>query len=77
MSNQSLFVYLGMVRSKQAGLTMMEYGISRKSMSSHILLKNFLQFSVGIICFWLLGYSFSTQNVKSKFIGENYFGGDD
>ena len=55
----------------------MEYGISRKSMSSHILLKNFLQFSVGIICFWLLGYSFSTQNVKSKFIGENYFGGDD
>ena len=61
MSNQSLFVYLGMVRSKQAGLTMMEYGISRKSMSSHIL----------TLC---LRYNdFMSQELSSIFRGNNLF----
>ena len=59
---------------------MMEYSSTRKPLSSNLLVKNFLQFSLVICFFWFLGFGFSglpTGNTSSKFIGENQFGGED
>jgi Amt family ammonium transporter len=51
--------------------------VSRKKFSSYLLVKNFLQFSLAVIVYWLIGYAFSFGDVDSEFIGEEYFGGDD
>ncbi|CAG9319286.1 amt_2 [Blepharisma stoltei] len=66
-------IFLGLV-----GLTLMEHGLVREGFSSHLLLKNWLQFSVGIVAWWLLGYGFAFGNVEeSEFIGKKNFGGED
>mmetsp|Transcript_7216 Transcript_7216/g.7070 ORF Transcript_7216/g.7070 Transcript_7216/m.7070 type:complete len:420 (-) Transcript_7216:28-1287(-) len=67
-------VFLGLI-----GLTMMEYGLSRKGFGNHLMFKNWVQFSVGIVAWWLIGYAFSFGNAgnHSNFIGEKYFGGED
>lgn len=55
---------------------MIEYSVSRKEFNKYILVKNFLQFSLCTIAFWLLGYGFSIS-YDNKFIGNKYFAGDD
>ncbi|CAG9326672.1 amt_5 [Blepharisma stoltei] len=67
-------VYLGLI-----GLTMMEYGLARKNFADYILFKNWIQFSVGIVAWWLIGFAFAWGNAgdHSNFIGETYFGGED
>jgi ammonium transporter, Amt family len=54
---------------------MMEYSCTRSKNSKYLLVKNLLQFSIGIACYWFLGYGFAFGNTKSQFIGENRFGG--
>lgn len=56
---------------------MLEYGVSRRNYGGVLLVKNFLQFSLAVIVFWLIGYAFSFGDPDSQFIGEEYFGGDD
>jgi ammonium transporter, Amt family len=42
---------------------------------SNLLLKNFLQFSLAFVVWWLVGYAFALGDVDSKYIGEERFGG--
>ena len=56
---------------------MLEYGVTRKGYGQVLLVKNFLQFSLAVIAYWLIGYAFSFGDVESQFIGEEYFGGDE
>ncbi|OMJ93730.1 hypothetical protein SteCoe_3298 [Stentor coeruleus] len=67
-----IMVYLGML-----GLSMMEYSSTRKANSPFLLVKNVLQFAIGIVCYWLLGFGFAFGNTKSEFIGEDLFGSED
>ena len=55
---------------------MMEYGAVRSGNAPHLMVKNFVQFSIGIVFYWFLGYGFSFSDTKSNFIGENGFGGE-
>ena len=54
----------------------MECGISRANFTSHLIVKNFVQFSVAVTSYWLTGFAFSFGGTESEFIGENEFGGD-
>jgi ammonium transporter, Amt family len=54
----------------------MEYGICRKGFGAHLAVKNFVQFSLAVTSYWLIGFAFSFGNTKSNFIGQNEFGGD-
>ncbi|CAG9319948.1 amt_3 [Blepharisma stoltei] len=66
-------LYLGLI-----GLTMLEYGICRRGFGKHIILKNWLQFSVGITAWWLVGYAFAFGDAyHNEFIGRRFFGGDE
>jgi Amt family ammonium transporter len=56
---------------------LIEIGINRKPFTSHSLVKNFVQFSAGILAFWLIGFAFAFGDSESRFIGERLFGGDD
>ncbi len=59
----------------QAGFALLEVGLTRTKNTSNILMKNLLDFSVGSIVFWILG--FSLMFGTGKFIGElNLFGFD-
>ncbi|OMJ76112.1 hypothetical protein SteCoe_24588 [Stentor coeruleus] len=71
VSTGTITVFLGLI-----GLTLIEYGSARKGFGAHILVKNFLQFSIAVIVYWLIGYAFSYGNTKSDFIGEENFGSD-
>lgn len=55
----------------------MEFGASRSGFGPHLLVKNFVQFSVAIISYWLIGFAFSFGDPDSQFIGEKLFGGDE
>ena len=54
----------------------MEYGSCRSGFGPHIIVRNFVQFSVAVISYWLIGFGFSFGNTKSNFIGQDEFGGD-
>ncbi|CAG9319946.1 unnamed protein product [Blepharisma stoltei] len=57
---------------------MMEYGICRKGFGNHIIVKNWLQFSIGFAAWWLVGYGFAFGDpYHNEFIGRRFFGGDD
>lgn len=53
----------------------MEYGTVKVGNGPHLLVKNFVQFSIAIVAYWLLGFGFSFRYVNSEFIGEIAFGG--
>lgn len=54
---------------------MMEFAVARRGFGQHILVKNFIQFSLAVVVYWLIGYAFSFGEPDSEFIGEKYFGG--
>ncbi|OMJ71174.1 hypothetical protein SteCoe_30696 [Stentor coeruleus] len=70
-STGNITVFLGLI-----GLTLLEYSISRKGFGQHLLVKNFLQFSLAVIFYWLIGYAFSYGDTESEFIGQENFGSD-
>ena len=68
----STLVLLGL-----AGLTLMESGYSRKAFSINLLVKNYFQFAIGIVSWWLIGFGFALGYTDSEYIGEDHFGGED
>lgn len=50
--------------------------MAKANSSGHIIVKNFVQFSVAVISYWLIGFAFSFGDPESQFIGEEGFGGD-
>lgn len=55
---------------------MMEFGGVKSGNGPHLLVKNFVQFSIAIVFYWFLGFGFSFRYAESEFIGEKAFGGD-
>lgn len=55
---------------------MMEYGAAKLGNGPHLMVKNFVQFSIAVIFYWFLGYGFSFRYTRSDFIGEKAFGGE-
>lgn len=56
---------------------MMEYGSVKVGNAPHLMVKNFIQFSIAVIFYWFLGYGFSFRYTRSDFIGEKAFGGEE
>ena len=53
----------------------MEYGAARVGNGPHLMVKNFVQFSIAMIFYWFLGFGFSFRDTRSDFIGQDAFGG--
>jgi ammonia channel protein AmtB len=54
----------------------MEFAGVKPGNAPHLLVKNFVQFSIAIVFYWFLGFGFSFRYTESEFIGEKAFGGD-
>ncbi len=69
-SVDTLWVLLGaaMVFLMQAGFAMVETGFTRAKNAGNIIMKNLMDFSLGTIFFWIIGFSIMF-NVGSSFIG--------
>jgi Amt family ammonium transporter len=66
------FTFLGLI-----GLSLIEAGSVRQKSSLFALMKNFVQMSVGILVWWLLGFGFGLGDTEDDFIGNDKFGGED
>jgi Amt family ammonium transporter len=66
------FTFLGLI-----GLSLIEAGSVRQKSSLFALMKNFVQLSVGILVWWLLGFGFGLGDTEDDFIGNDKFGGED
>ena len=53
----------------QAGFTLVETGFSRSKNAGNIIMKNLMDFCIGSIAFWALGYSLMYGDSISGFIG--------
>lgn len=66
----------------QPGFAMVETGLTRAKNAANIVMKNFMDFSIGSVVFWVLGFSLMFGNDVSGIIGapdfflSNYTGGD-
>ncbi len=75
MSLDTVWVLLAamLVFIMQAGFAMVESGLARSKNTSNILMKNLLDFSVGSLMFWILG--FGLMFGAGSFVGEiDFFG---
>ncbi len=54
----------------QAGFAMVETGFTRAKNAGNIIMKNLMDFSVGSLTFWILGFSIMFGIDKGGFIGE-------
>jgi Amt family ammonium transporter len=66
------FAFLGLI-----GLSLIEAGLVRQKHHLICLLKNFVQLSVGILVFWLLGFGFLFGDNNNGYIGADLYGGED
>ncbi len=58
----------------QAGFAMVETGFTRAKNAANILMKNLMDFSVGTIAYWLVGFGIMFGASKSGLFGTNLFG---
>lgn len=63
-----------MVFFMQAGFAMVEAGFTRAKNAVNILMKNLMDFSVGTLAFWLVGFGLMFGVAKGGFIGGSLFG---
>jgi Amt family ammonium transporter len=57
----------------QAGFAMVEAGFTRAKNTVNILMKNLMDFSVGSIAFWAVGFGLMFGATVGGFFGSNYF----
>lgn len=60
----------------QAGFAMVEAGFTRAKNACNIMMKNLMDFSVGTIMWWLVGFAFMF-GAGNKFIGLSHFAASD
>lgn len=58
----------------QPGFALCEAGFTRSKNTANILFKNFVDFMIGSILFWLLGFGFMFGSEGAGFIGAPHFG---
>jgi Amt family ammonium transporter len=59
----------------QAGFAMVETGFTRAKNSGNIIMKNTMDFCIGILTFWAIGFAFMFGTGSSFIGGGNFFGG--
>jgi Amt family ammonium transporter len=64
-----VLIAAAMVMFMQPGFAMVEAGFTRAKNTANILMKNFLDFSVGSLMFWLIGFSIMFGTDLGGFIG--------
>jgi Amt family ammonium transporter len=64
-----ILIAAAMVMFMQPGFAMVESGFTRSKNTANILMKNFLDFSVGSLIFWLVGFSIMFGTDLGGFIG--------
>ena len=71
MSIDSMWVLIAtcLVMFMQAGFALVEVGFTRSKNAANILMKNLMDFSVGSLAFWALGYSIMFGEDIAGFIG--------
>ena len=57
----------------QAGFAMVEAGFSRSKNVANVLMKNLMDFSLGILAFWAVGYALMWGSESNLFIGYSDF----
>jgi len=57
----------------QAGFAMVEIGLTRAKNAGNIIMKNLLDFSVGAIMYWAIGWALMYGESKGGFIGTSQF----
>ena len=57
INNMWLLVTAFLVMFMQPGFAMVEAGFTRAKNTSNILMKNVMDFAIGSITYWLIGYS--------------------
>lgn len=63
----------GLVFLMQAGFAMLEAGFSRAKNTVNILMKNLMDFSVGILVFWAVGYGIMWGSKSNLYFGYSDF----
>lgn len=71
-----VLIATGLVFFMQAGFAMVETGFTRAKNSSNIIMKNLMDFSVGSLVFWVLGFGLMFGTDTNGFIGQIGFFGD-
>ena len=62
-----------LVMFMQPGFAMVESGFTRKKNTANILMKNLMDFSIGALIYWLIGYSIMYgESMLGGFIGKPY-----
>lgn len=59
-----------LVMFMQPGFAMVEAGFTRKKNTTNILMKNLMDFSIGALIFWIIGYSIMYGDTLWGFIGK-------
>lgn len=76
--NDTLWVLIGaaLVFFMQAGFAIVEAGLTRAKNSGNIIMKNLMDFCLGTIVFWLIGFGFVMGDDAGGFVGKpiNPFG---
>ena len=57
----------------QAGFAMVEIGLTRAKNAGNIIMKNLMDFSVGAVAFWAVGWALMYGATKGGFIGSDQF----
>lgn len=57
----------------QAGFAMVEIGLTRAKNSGNVIMKNLMDFSVGTIFFWMIGWAVMFGTSRSGLFGTNQF----
>ena len=68
-SLDGVWILLGitLVFFMQAGFAMVETGFTRAKNAGNIIMKNLMDFCLGAIVFWLVGYSIMTSSIVNPF----------
>ena len=69
IDNMWILVATFLVMFMQAGFAMVEAGFSRSKNTANILTKNMMDFAIGSILFWLIGYTIMYGDSIGGFIG--------
>ena len=68
-----LVVAAALVFFMQAGFAMVETGLTRAKNASNILMKNLMDFSVGALAYWAIGWALMYGESSGGFIGTSQF----
>ena len=73
IDNMWILVAAILVMFMQPGFALVEAGFTRSKNTANILMKNLMDFSIGSLIFWLLGYTLMYGEDVGGFVGKISF----